>query len=827
MQRSLTLLLFILLAASLPAQTAKKYFKQARKEAKARNYEAAVSNYTKALELKPNYFKYLFERAGTYYNWKKIPEALKDYKSCLDLKNNDKKLMMKVADLSMYLEDYAGAIPYLDRLTMSDHKNIAAWQKASFCNLKLKKFDIALSRVNAALEVQRYNHISHYYKALALDSLKELANANLEYVSAIRLMKNESPNDIKPLPKFKPYYINHAWAMQRVYDFDNALKEYEIGLSLDPTDTVLPRNYDVYYLRSNTYLSKSDYNNAIGDLNKALVVSPRFTEAFYMRAKIYKKTSQFQSAISDFTKTIQLDPKNADAVYQRGQCYMELGNFVESIADMKHTIELDPNNNDARKLLKDAQDKNYQANKETDAPMVMIAYPQPDNMGFINVYTNQLDVVFEGEVRDKSFIHEIRINNTKIPFNAEEKNPFFKANVPLNGADKIEVVVTDIYFNSTTKTFKVGRLIDNTRIKVAFSGQVLANDGSNKVYANQTVYITNDKGEIMYTTQTDSKGQFKFEKLPFDRSYLLQLDANDASLSGIDQFKIIDYNGKTILVSGVKEKGRYKFEIMPGDLNLMTLITVEDQILHVDFKGRLIADNADKTPLASVKFLLLNEKDDIIEFNTTDDNGGFVFSNLLPSGNYNFAIDVIDSKKITFNKIFVTDDKGKIIKEITKNAEGIFKFNLLQSERLMLARISEEDFDPWIKLNGLSMGTKKEVEIIENIYYESGSPKILPEAEAILKKAVTAMKENPKLLLEVQSHTDATAGDEYNMELSQKRANVVVEYLIAQGIDKKRLTAKGFGETQVCNRCKNGVECSDAEHKQNRRTVFKLTTAAK
>lgn len=77
-------------------------------------------------------------------------------------------------------------------------------------------------------------------------------------------------------------------------------------------------------------------------------------------------------------------------------------------------------------------------------------------------------------------------------------------------------------------------------------------------------------------------------------------------------------------------------------------------------------------------------------------------------------------------------------------------------------------------------------------------------------------------MLEVQSHTDATAGDEYNMELSQKRANTVVDYIVNKGIAKKRLTAKGFGETQLINRCANGVDCSDEEHRQNRRTVFKL-----
>jgi outer membrane protein OmpA-like peptidoglycan-associated protein len=130
--------------------------------------------------------------------------------------------------------------------------------------------------------------------------------------------------------------------------------------------------------------------------------------------------------------------------------------------------------------------------------------------------------------------------------------------------------------------------------------------------------------------------------------------------------------------------------------------------------------------------------------------------------------------------------------------------------------------DPWLKALKLNK-EKPEMAIIENIYYPSGSFEILPEAQPVIQKAIDALNGNPKLVLEVQSHTDAVASDEYNMDLSQKRANTVLDYMVSKGIDKKRITAKGFGETQLINKCANGVECSDAEHKQNRRTVFKIS----
>ena len=72
------------------------------------------------------------------------------------------------------------------------------------------------------------------------------------------------------------------------------------------------------------------------------------------------------------------------------------------------------------------------------------------------------------------------------------------------------------------------------------------------------------------------------------------------------------------------------------------------------------------------------------------------------------------------------------------------------------------------------------------------------------------------------SHTDSRGNDDYNMSLSQQRANSVVNYLVGKGISRSRLVAKGYGETRLVNRCANGVECSEADHKKNRRTEFRI-----
>ena len=109
------------------------------------------------------------------------------------------------------------------------------------------------------------------------------------------------------------------------------------------------------------------------------------------------------------------------------------------------------------------------------------------------------------------------------------------------------------------------------------------------------------------------------------------------------------------------------------------------------------------------------------------------------------------------------------------------------------------------------------------IFYELNSARITKESEKIIDDhLLTLMKEKPGLRIEIMSHTDSRGSDEYNMALSQQRAQSVVNYLVNNGINRNRLVARGYGETRLKNRCANGVDCTEDEHQQNRRTEFRI-----
>jgi peptidoglycan-associated lipoprotein len=113
---------------------------------------------------------------------------------------------------------------------------------------------------------------------------------------------------------------------------------------------------------------------------------------------------------------------------------------------------------------------------------------------------------------------------------------------------------------------------------------------------------------------------------------------------------------------------------------------------------------------------------------------------------------------------------------------------------------------------------------LENIFYDFDKWNIRPDAEPSLNNLVKILKENP-VSIELGSHTDCRGSEEYNRVLSQKRAESAVRYIVQQGIDPGRIIAKGYGKSQLINRCNcsKGVECTEAEHQANRRTEFRIT----
>jgi outer membrane protein OmpA-like peptidoglycan-associated protein len=309
-----------------------------------------------------------------------------------------------------------------------------------------------------------------------------------------------------------------------------------------------------------------------------------------------------------------------------------------------------------------------------------------------------------------------------------------------------------------------------------------------------------------------------FTNLPSDQNYLVMLDNTDANAMNKKIF-LVNKSGKEISSS---ENGQFKFKMLSSDQMTFKQLEVKEDDLLADMKGRIFTDDESKKPLTNSKVKLVDDKGNVVQTTTTDANGMFNFSNLPADKKFLIVLDEKDASMKGDGTYYVTDDKGNIIRKMLLKG-GKYTFEILPTESRTLSNIYFDD--PWLQVQKLKQDNKKQqtLTVIENIYYDYGSADLLDAAKITLDKVVQVMKENPDLVIELDSHTDSRGTDDFNMQLSQKRAQTAVDYIASKGIDRKRLSGKGFGESKLLNKCKDGVDCSEEDHAQNRRVEFKIS----
>lgn len=111
--------------------------------------------------------------------------------------------------------------------------------------------------------------------------------------------------------------------------------------------------------------------------------------------------------------------------------------------------------------------------------------------------------------------------------------------------------------------------------------------------------------------------------------------------------------------------------------------------------------------------------------------------------------------------------------------------------------------------------------VLKNIYYDYDQWELRDDSKPTLNFLYNLLKNNPQYKVKIGSHTDCRGDNDYNIDLSQKRAQSVVDFLVQKGIDVNRLEAKGYGEENLKINCKC-EDCTEFEHQENRRTTFEL-----
>ncbi|WBX74743.1 OmpA family protein [Tenacibaculum pacificus] len=266
------------------------------------------------------------------------------------------------------------------------------------------------------------------------------------------------------------------------------------------------------------------------------------------------------------------------------------------------------------------------------------------------------------------------------------------------------------------------------------------------------------------------------------------------------------------------------------------------------FKSNLLKNNSSEVINMGAPF---NSRYDDFSFFINKDNQTGYFSSNRPKGKghddiYGFesykckqllkgkTFDIKTDEILTNTLVELINNKGKVINNFTTGLDASYSFEVDCNSKYKL-RGSKKDYKEDFKSVITTSIRNKEIVknlyltpliidkeiVISPIFFDFDKSSIRSDAAFELEYVVKVLKNHPKMIIKIESHTDSRGDDNYNETLSDKRAKSTRDYILSRGIESSRIeSAIGFGEKQLVNKCINNAICTEEEHQKNRRSKF-------
>lgn len=594
------------------------------------------------------------------------------------------------------------------------------------------------------------------------------------------------------------------------------------------------------------------YHNSIVYFEKYLAKKDAPVDAKIKLADAYRRVNDIPNAEKWYSKVVLLPESKPINMFYYGKILMGVGKYDDAVVWFNRYLEKVPDDFVAEMLVVSCKsvymfkkDTTLFTIKEVEIPEIATAFSQveykdgiifsADKVAFKNSKTSNwtgrsyLDLYFSKKDQNGKWLspmllkgningqyHEgpacfnkagdvvyfTRSNYTKkklIKSSKDENNlKLFRAE--LKGEEWLNV--TELPFNNDEYSCGHPTLSADEKT-LYFISDMPGGFGGTDIYKSTLEGETWSKPEnVGNTINTSSNEMFPF--MHPDGTFYFSSDGHN-SLGGLDVF-MTSYDGKKWL----------QVENLNAPLN-----TSKDDFAFI-------------SPSSSKAGYISSNRgidDKIYEVTKKDPN--LILSGIVRhKGTVNKGIDsaVVEINNTTLGtkEMIYTDKNGTYSVKLKPNADYIIKasksmfFAITPPKKIStMGKKVAEKFTANFELDEVIL--EKPI-VLENIYYDLDKWAIRPDAAVELDRLAQLMSDNPKLMIELSSHTDSRAGDQYNLILSDKRAKAAVDYIISKGIDAKRMRWKGYGESKLINHCENGVVCTEEEHQKNRRTEFKAIT---
>jgi tetratricopeptide (TPR) repeat protein len=269
-----------------------------------KNYAAAVSDFSRAIEVQPFHAWYYLRRGVAHFYLKHYEQALDDFAKTVELGPDDGS-----------------------NLWWIPRKDVASCPDEKFRTGLLAIF-------SKSVELNPKHAGKWMVRGMAYHSFRQYDKAIADYTKAIELD-----------PKSVWFLVERAVAYSRLHQYDKVLADYTKAIELDP------KNVPAWNNRGVAYQELHQYDKALADYSKAIELDPKNAMFWHNRAHMYENIGKSDKALADFSQAMVLEPKNAKHWSCRGHAYAGLQQYDKALADLNKAIELDPKNASALNAL--------------------------------------------------------------------------------------------------------------------------------------------------------------------------------------------------------------------------------------------------------------------------------------------------------------------------------------------------------------------------------------------------------------------------------------------------------------------------------------------
>lgn len=305
--------------------TGESYYQRGNAQFDLGSYQAAVEDYTAALEKDPNYLAAYFNRGLAYLELNQLQLAVDDYSKVIEINSNDADAYYQRGLAYHRLKDYSGAIADYTRVIQLNSQDATAFINRGLSYSAADDKQRAIEDFTQAIRIDPNNAQAYYSRGRARFFLADYQGAMEDYTEALRI----APEDADT-------YVNRCGAYLNLADYESAIADCTQAIELNAKDPA------AYSNRCLAYTNLQKYLEALVDCTQAISLEPDSAKAYSNRGMARAAAADFQGAIDDYTEAIRLVPNDAVAYSNRGTVYYDLGKYPEALLDYTQAIQFKP-----------------------------------------------------------------------------------------------------------------------------------------------------------------------------------------------------------------------------------------------------------------------------------------------------------------------------------------------------------------------------------------------------------------------------------------------------------------------------------------------------